>query len=248
MGDKKELSSYQTKHIQFVKNKLAKAIMDYKMIENGDKVLVAVSGGKDSLVLLETLAAFSRFNLVDFEFEAIHINVNEVPYEVDRNFLNDFSESLGIKMNILNIDADFENKKKKSACFVCSWHRRKSLFVYANENGFKKLAMGHHMDDAVETLIINMAYHANISSLPGMLSLFKGELHLIRPLILLTNKDTQEYANIRKYPKLKQPCPFEDKTKRTTARNIIKSLEEINPRAKQNIFASLKNIDLDYLP
>jgi tRNA 2-thiocytidine biosynthesis protein TtcA len=248
MAKTKTLSKYQTKHIEFVKNKLAKAVMDYKMIANGDKVLVAVSGGKDSLVLLEALSAFKNFKLVDFDIEAIHINVKDVSYEVNRDFLFSFAESLGVKMNIVDIETDLENRDKKSPCFVCSWHRRKTLFTFANENGFKRLALGHHMDDAVETLLINMTYHANISSMPGKLQMFKGELDLIRPLILLTNKDTTEFSNIRQYPKLKAECPFEDKTRRTTARRLIKELEAINKDAKRNIFKSLSNIDLEYLP
>ena len=248
MAKKKTLSKYQTKHIEYVKNKLAKAVMNYEMIADGDKVLVAVSGGKDSLVLLEALAAFQKFKLVSFELEAIHINVKDVAYVVDRDFLFSFAKSLGITMNIVDIEADLENRDKKSPCFVCSWHRRKKLFTFANENGFNRLALGHHMDDAVETLLINMTYHANISSMPGKLKMFKGELDLIRPLILLTNKDTKEFSNIRQYPKLKAECPFEDKTRRTTARRLITELEAINKNAKRNLFNSLSNIDREYLP
>ncbi|MFK5894703.1 MAG: tRNA 2-thiocytidine(32) synthetase TtcA, partial [Pseudomonadota bacterium] len=84
--------------------------------------------------------------------------------------------------------------------------------------------------------------------LPAKLSMFKGAISLIRPLILLTNKDTQEYANIKDYPKQTVTCPFEDITKRTTARNIIEQLKAINPKASKNIFRSMGNIDLDYLP
>lgn len=248
MSTKGEYSKYQIKHIEFVKNKLAKAVIDYKMIADGDKVLVAISGGKDSLVLLEALSAFKKFQKVEFDLAAIHINVSDVAYEVKRDFLLELSNSLDVKLDFVEIVAGIEDRGKKAPCFVCSWHRRKTLFTYAKENGFNKLALGHHMDDAVETLILNMAYHANISSLPSVLSMFDGVLSLIRPLILLTNHDTQEFANIKKYPKLKTECPFEDLTKRTTARNLIKQLEQIHPKAKQNLFNSLSNIDLEYLP
>ena len=241
-------SKYQIKHIEFVKNKLAKAVTDYDMIKSGDRVLVAVSGGKDSLVLLDALAGFKKFGLVDFELEALHINVSDVPYQVDNEYLTELCNRLGVKMNFAETTAGIEERGKKAPCFVCSWHRRKTLFTYAKDNNFNKLALGHHLDDAVETLLINMAYHANISSLPGVLSMFDGQLSLIRPLILLTDKDTREFANIRKYPKLKAECPFENVTKRTTARNLIKSLEEIHPKAKYNLFNSLNNIDHEYLP
>jgi len=245
---KNTLTKYQRRHIEYVKNKVAKAITDYKMIEVGDKVLVAVSGGKDSLVMLETLSAFKHYDIVDYELEALHINVTDVPYQVDTEFLDDYCKNLGIKLNIEQVEAGIENRGKKGHCFVCSWHRRKTLFTFAKENGFQKLALGHHLDDAVETLMINMAYHGNISSIPGKLSMFDGVLNIIRPLILLTNKDTREFANIMKYPSHKKPCPYEDITKRTTARELIKQLESIHPKARFNLFNSMGNIDEEYLP
>jgi tRNA(Ile)-lysidine synthase TilS/MesJ len=248
MGKNKEYSKHQIKHIEFVKNKLAKAVFDYKMISDNDRVLVAVSGGKDSLVLLEALSLFRKYNFIKFHLEAIHINVEDVAYEVNREELTYLCEKLDVKINFTEIKSGIENKGNKSACFVCSWHRRKALFTFANENGFNKLALGHHMDDAVETLLINMTYHGNISSLPGSLSMFKGKLVVIRPLILLGNKDTAEFANIRKYPQLKAECPFENKTRRTTARNLLKQMEIIHPKVRQNIFKSLSNMDMEYLP
>lgn len=245
---KSGLSKYQTKHIEFVKNKVAKALMDYEMVEPGEKILVAVSGGKDSLVMLETLAAVRNFHFTDFEMEALHIDVQDVPYSVDRNFLTGFGEKLGVKMHFSDMEANLEERGKKSPCFVCSWHRRKALFTFAVENNFQKLALGHHMDDAIETLLINMAYHGNISSMPGKLSMFEESITVIRPLILLANKDTAEFANIRKYPKLKAPCPYEDQSQRETARQLVKQLEKLHPKARKNLFRSMGNIDMDYLP
>ena len=178
----------------------------------------------------------------------MHIDVEEVPYKVSRDKLNEICNQLGVPIEFINIKAGISDESEKSPCFICSWHRRKTIFNYAQENGYKKVALGHHMDDAVETLLINMAYHGNISSIPQRLSMFDDKLVLIRPLMLLTNKDTAEYSNIRKYPKQTESCPYEDKTKRNTSRELIQQLKKLHPKALQNIFGSMGNIDHDYLP
>lgn len=248
MSTKSNLSKYQIRHIEYVKNRVAKAIGTYQMIGRNDRVLVAVSGGKDSLVLLEALSALRHYDFLNFELEALHINVEDVSYQVDRDKLKSLVDGLSVKLHFKDIQAGIENRGKKTPCFICSWHRRKALFTFAVEHGFQKIAFGHHLDDAVETLLINMAYHGNISSLPGKLDMFDGAIQSIRPLIFLTNKDTSEFARIRQYPQLKAECPFEDTTFRKTARDFIKQLETLHPNARKNLFNSLSNIDKEYLP
>lgn len=248
MGVNQSYSKYQSNFIELVKNKLAKAISDYKLITDGDRILVALSGGKDSLCLLENLVDFQKFKRFKFEIEVIHINITDMDYEIDKELMLEFCSRLGVKINFVNTFADIEGRGKKSACFICSRNRRKTMFQYANDNNFNKIAFGHHMDDAVETLIINMVYHANAASLPASLSMFSGEIKIIRPLILLSNKQTTEYSKIKNFPPLKKVCPYDDKTMRTNARNIIKSMELINPNVRPNILKSLKNIDYELLP
>ena len=244
---KPDFNKSQIRHIEHVKNYLAKAVQQYKMIEDGDKVLVALSGGKDSLVLVDALSSYQKYSPIQFQMEALHINITDVPYAVDKDFLDGFCNQLGVPVHYIDLEAGLENRGKKAPCFVCSWHRRKALFTFAKSNCFNKLALGHHMDDAVETLVINMAYHANISSLPGKLSMFNGALELIRPLILLTDSDTKAFAKIKAYQPLKSSCPHEDLTRRTTARNLIKSMQVLHPKAKTNLFNSMNNIDHEYL-
>lgn len=248
MKKKNQFTYWENRHIEHVKNHVAKAVMQYGLIDNGDKVMAAVSGGKDSLVLLSALAAFRKFKKIDFHLEAIHIDVGDVPYEADRDFLTNYCHDLNIPFHFKEIEAGIENRGKKAPCFVCSWHRRKFLFEFTKQQGFQKLAMGHHMDDAVETLLMNMSYHGHISSLPVKLSMFDGALYLIRPLLLLTDKDTLKFAQISQFPKLNTECPYADTTKRTTARKLIETLQEIHPKARQNIFNSMTRIDNEYLP
>jgi len=248
METMQKLNYWQKRHLEHVKNHVAKAIMDFGMLHDGDKVLAAVSGGKDSLVMLDALAAFRKFNRISFQLEAIHIMVEDVPYRADKHFLNYLANEIQIPLHFATINAGMESRGKKAPCFVCSWHRRKTLFEFAKDHGFGKLALGHHLDDAVETLLINMAYHGHISSLPGKLSMFGGRMDLIRPLLLLTDKDTREYAAIKQFPDLEADCPYADHTERTTARKLLKSLREIHPKAVQNIFRAMQQIDEEYLP
>jgi len=248
MGQKKSYSKYQSNFIELVKNKLAKAIDDYKLIEDGDRVLIALSGGKDSLCLLENLVAYQKFKKVNFKIGIIHINLTDMDYEIDKKIISEFCNNLDLKINFVNTYANIESRGNKSACFICSRNRRKTMFQYAKDNNYNKIAFGHHMDDAVETLLINMIYHANAASIPASLKMFSGELEIIRPLILLTNKETSEFAKIRDYPSLKKTCQYDDKTMRTTARNIIKSMETINPNVRPNLLRALKNIDHDLIP
>lgn len=248
MKKEAQFTYWDNRHIEHVKNHVAKAIMQYGLINQGDKVMVAVSGGKDSLVLLSALAAFRKFKKVDFHLEAIHIDVEDVPYEADKDFLTGYCNHLDVPFHFKQIEADIEHRGKKAPCFVCSWHRRKYLFEFTKKQGFQKLALGHHMDDAVETLLMNMAYHGHTSSLPSKLKMFNGALYLIRPLILLTDKETRKFADIMQFPELLTECPYADTTKRTTARQLIEALQDIHPKARQNIFKSMSQIDYEYLP
>jgi tRNA 2-thiocytidine biosynthesis protein TtcA len=248
MTTKNHLSYWQKRHLEHVKNHVAKAIADFNMISEGDRVLAAVSGGKDSLVMLDALAAFRKYQKVSFTLEAIHIMVEDVPYQVEREWLENWARSLDVPLHFVTIRAGIAERGKKAPCFVCSWHRRKTLFDFAKTHHFQKLALGHHRDDAVETLLINMAYHGHISSLPGKLRMFGGRMELIRPLLLLTGKDTHQYASIRQFHKLVSECPYADQTQRTTARKLMEALQDIHPKAIANLFHAMQKIDEEYLP
>ncbi|WP_430933548.1 tRNA lysidine(34) synthetase [Saccharicrinis sp. 156] len=229
-------------------NLSGKAINQYKMVEGNDKILVAVSGGKDSLALLDILAERRKFLPIDYELHAIHIVTDDVPYEIDREFLSRFCEVRHVTLHVRTTHAGIEEKPDKKPCFTCSWNRRKELFDFAQKNGFKKVAFGHHLDDAIETLMMNMLMHGNISSIPGKLSMFDGNIEVIRPLILLTNNEMKEYARIKQFVSLKKECPYEDHTLRNTTRQMINQFEKLNPQAKINLFKSMGNIDEEYLP
>jgi tRNA(Ile)-lysidine synthetase-like protein len=244
----RKLNKQEQNFIQKVRQTAGKAINTYKMIEADEQVVVAVSGGKDSLALLEILSVRRKYLPIEYELHAAHVITENVPYQIDTEWLTEFCNKLNITLHLVHTRANLETAGNKKPCFACSRNRRTELFKLCNQLGIKKLAFGHHLDDTIETLIMNMAMHANISSIPASLSMFDGKIHVIRPLILLTNDEMKRYAELLGFPSLKQECPYEDHTIRKKARDIIEQMTNINPKARFNIFNSMSNIDMEYLP
>lgn len=228
--------------------KVGKAIYDYGLIDDGDKILVGVSGGKDSLALLEVLALRARDPKQHYTVVAAHIAVEDVSYEVDRVYIEDFCKRLGVELVHRTIRTIVDEGSDKPVCFVCSWNRRKNLFEIAKEYGCNKLALGHHRDDAVESLLMSMMFNGTIASMPPKLDMFDHTFTLIRPLLYLTNNDTLEYAAYRNFKKQRKNCPHERATNRNAVAEIIRQMESLSPHVKGNLFAAMKNIQQEYLP
>ncbi len=242
------ISKADKSFVRKVINLSGNAINKFKMVAADDKILIAVSGGKDSLALVDILSERRKFLPINYELHAIHIITDDVPYEIDQEFLSGFCEERDVHLHLIKTHAGIEENPNKKPCFTCSWNRRKELFDFARKHDFKKVAFGHHLDDAIETLVMNMLMHANISSIPGKLSMFENELEVIRPLIFLTNKEMQRYAQIKHFVSLKRECPYEDHTLRNTTRQMINQFENLNPQARINLFNSMSHIDSAYLP
>ena len=129
-----------------LEKRFRRALTTYQLIEDGDRVLVALSGGKDSLFLLEALAKRSRIFKPRFEVEAVHVRMRNISYESDSSYLQKFSENIGVRLHILETEFDPQTDRRKSPCFLCSWYRRKAIFELAQAIGCNKLALGHHND------------------------------------------------------------------------------------------------------
>lgn len=241
------LSKQNKIFIEKINKKVGKLINDNNLIDEADKILVAVSGGKDSLVLLDILWQRLRKIPIKYEIIAVHVSLVGLSYQIDKNLIKKFCDIRNINFKIIEEKVDI-NLSNKSPCFICSNTRRKLLFEYAVANNCNKLAFGHHMDDAVETLLMNMMYHANISSIPYKIKMFDDKFQIIRPLLKIRDAETKKYSEIFKYPKMKNLCSFEDKTKRKFASELINSMENNYKNSISSIFASMKNIDNDYLP
>ena len=233
--------------LEKIRSKVGKAIADYQLIENNDKILVAISGGKDSMALLDILNNRKKALPIAFELKAVHIQLTDVPYHTDKKYLQEFCNQRNIEFELITDDTSIIQEGKQP-CFYCAWNRRKLLFEYAAANGFNKLAFGHHMDDMVETLLMNMIYHAELSSFPVKIKMFDGILEIIRPLVYITEKELQRYVKLINYKPLPYDCPYAEFNHREKFRKLITKLYQFHPDATKNIFRSLKNIDLKHLP
>jgi tRNA 2-thiocytidine biosynthesis protein TtcA len=244
----KNHKSFESSVIQKVNQKVGKAIQKYHLIDEGDRILVGLSGGKDSMVLLETLAGRLKYHPLKFELSAIHISLKSQPYSIDLEYLKSFAEQLHVPFISKMIDVDLFESGNNNPCFVCSWNRRKALFETAQELGYNKLALGHHMDDAIETLLMNMAFQSSISSMPPILRMFDGKLFIVRPLSLLTEQEVREFAVVKNFRKEIRNCLYEKDSKRKDIKKMINQLAELNPNVRSNIYASMTNIQNEYLP
>ena len=218
------------------------------MILEGDHLLVGLSGGKDSMILLEALAERLRALPFEFTLTAAHVEAEGIGYEIDKERLTLFCETLGIPLLYRAIRPDLERDPSKTDCFICSWYRRKELFKLTKELGCNKLALGHHRKDALETLLMNMIYHGSISSLPYSLTLFEGRVQLIRPMMDLEESMLKDYARLNNLVHVEKSCPHEDRTKREKMAGLIRQVEDLHGPGPYNMFKSMNKIFEEYLP
>jgi tRNA 2-thiocytidine biosynthesis protein TtcA len=229
----------------YISKRVGRAIMDYQMLSDGDKIAVAVSGGKDSLTLLRILADRRKFVPIKYELLAVHIDLG-YPCQHPK-ILAEYFKKLGVNYHIEKVDILRGKTRKDISCFWCSWNRRKALFEAAARFGCSKVALGHHKDDIVETILLNLFFHGEISAMSPKQELFKGKITLIRPLAYVEKEMIRRFAKAVGFPHEKCYCPNSLTSNRTKITNIIKDLEKVCPDIRTNIFRSVKRIKKDYL-
>ena len=225
-----------------------KGVVQYGLIEDGDKILVGLSGGKDSLALLELLALRSRIYKPKFSVVATHVVMKNISYESDMDYLRSYAESLGVPFICYETSFDPSTDTRKSPCFLCSWNRRKALFTVAKEQGCNKIALGHHMDDILETLLMNMTFQGAFSTMPPKLVMRKFDMTIIRPMCLVHEADLLQMAAYRGYKKQIKNCPYEKDSNRSSIKEVFHTLEKLNPEARYSLWGSMSNIQSDLLP
>lgn len=229
-----------------------KACADYELIADGDHILIGLSGGKDSLLLTELLGRRAQIYVPKFKVTALHIRVKERDYRTDLTYLENFCREAGVPLIVRDVEIgeskDNTNIPDTNPCFLCSWYRRKMLFNVAQELGCNKIAFGHHRDDVVETLLMNLIFQGAFATMPPILQLDKMLLQIIRPLCLIDEADIIRFAELRRYKKQTSLCPFEHVSSREKVKGLLAQIKALNPEAVDSIFGAMSNIKTDYLP
>lgn len=237
---------------QKIRRLFHRACADYRLLEDGDHVLVALSGGKDSLLLARLLAQQQRILRPRITVEAAHVIMDNIPYETDRSYLTRYCESLGLRLHIIHSSFDdttpvvtgAQARKRKTKCFLCSWNRRKCLFSFARDHGFTKVAFGHHQDDVITTFLMNMTFEGSLHTILPAMPMQHYPITVIRPLYLTPEPLIQQLADALSFDRQKTPCPYETHTNRQTMTDVFCQLQHLNPEARYSIWNAInKKLD-----
>lgn len=219
-----------------------KAVDDYNMISEGDKIAVGISGGKDSLTLLYALNGLKRFYSKKFDIEAISIAVGFE--EMDLSPVAKLCEELNINYTIVETEIKqivFDERKGTNPCSLCAKMRKGAFNSKAIELGCNKIAYAHHKDDVVETMIMSLIFEGRIHTFSPVTYLDKTGLTLIRPLLYVNEADVIGFKNMYNLPVCKNPCPADGNTKREYTKNLLAQLNRENPGVKERIFTAIVN-------
>ena len=219
-----------------------RCVEDYKMIEPGDRVAVGVSGGKDSLVLLQILAGLRQY--MNFELEAITIDMG---LGMDYSKVAEFCENLQVPYTIVKTQIGpiiFEHRKEKNPCSMCSKMRRGALNQAILDRGIRKLALGHHYDDAVETFVMSLIFEGRLSCFQPVTDLDRMGVTQIRPMLYVHEKTVDNFAVRMNMPVVENRCPVDKTTKREEIKNLVYELSQRYPDLKERIFGAMQRLPL----
>ena len=231
-----------------IERRFSKGLREYALVEEGDRILIGLSGGKDSMALVELLGRKARIFKPRFSVVAAHVVMKNIPYSSDRAYLESHCRQWEVEYAECETQFDASTDSRKSPCFLCSWNRRKALFTLAKQMGCNKIALGHHMDDILETLLMNMTYQGAFSAMPPKLVMRKFDMTIIRPLCLVHEEDLRLMAGLRQYREQAKRCPYEHLSGRSGMKDVLRTLEAMNPEARYSLWASMTNVQTELLP
>ncbi|MPV86857.1 tRNA 2-thiocytidine(32) synthetase TtcA [Ostreibacterium oceani] len=245
------MSSVNSKKLQKrIRRLTATAIEQYQMIAAGDKIMVCLSGGKDSYAMLDMLMNLQRKAPVDFELLAV--NLNQVQPGFDETILPSYLAQLGVPFDIITEDTYSIVTDKipagKTMCSLCSRLRRGILYTYAKANGVTKIALGHHKDDILETFFLNLFFGGRLKTMPPKLRSDDGHHVVIRPLALVDEQDLIAYAKVREFPIIPcNLCGSQENLQRKHIKAMLTNWEKEHPNRKNSLFSALSNVSPSHL-
>lgn len=253
MNDYKEIErSIITKYRKTIWSRFVKAVQDYELIKENDKIMVCISGGKDSFLLAKCIEELQRHGR--FPFEAEYVVMNPGYNEINQKMIDKNAKKLNLNIKVFKSDIfDIVTTVDKSPCYLCARMRRGYLYSKAKELGCNKIALGHHFDDVIETTLLSMLYGSEIKTMPPKLhsTNFEG-IELIRPLYLVKEDDVISWTKSNNLTFLNCACHFtaesqtdESRSKRKEVKKLIKELKKVNPNVDMNIFTSMSNVNLN---
>lgn len=222
-----------------------RAVDDYKMINEGDKIAIGLSGGKDSMCLLYALADLRRFYPNHFEIEAITVSLGFDGTDFSK--ITKICENLNVRHTVLNTDIGqiiFEERKESNPCSLCAKMRKGALNDKAQELGCNKVALGHNRDDIIETFIMSLIFEARINTFAPVSFLDRKRLYSIRPLMYVPEKETKSYVYKNNVPIVKNPCPANGNTKRQEIKELLHDLSKKYDNLDGKIFSAIQRSNI----
>ena len=233
-------------NIKRVLSHVRRAVDDYEMIKDGDKIAVGVSAGKDSLTLLCAMAELRRFYPKKFEFIAITVDMG---FEgTDFTPIAKLCAELDVEYHVIPTQISkiiFDVRKEKNPCSLCAKMRRGALYGGARELGCTSVALGHHFDDVVETFMLNLFYEGRLGCFQPVTYLSNTEIYLIRPMIYMPEKDVRYFASKAELPVVRSTCPADGNTEREEMKKLLASLERQNRGLRYRIFGAIQRGEID---
>lgn len=226
--------------LQKLMSQVRKAIDEYQMIEEGDKIAVGISGGKDSLTLLYALSGLRRFYPRHFELEAITVSLGFPGFNLEP--IKALCEELDVPYTVVETEIGqiiFEDRKETNPCSLCAKMRKGAFNEKAKELGCNKVAYAHHKDDVIETMLLSLIYEGRFYSFSPRTYLDRMDVTVIRPMIFVEEADVIGFQNKYTLPTAKNPCPADGFTKREYAKNLLRQLNLENPGVKERMFAAI---------
>jgi tRNA 2-thiocytidine biosynthesis protein TtcA len=228
---------------------VGRGINRFDMIGPGDRVLIGVSGGKDSLALSLALAERRRWVPVDYELAAVQVEWREYPMtDEEKAAIDEFYRQLEIPFRRVAACIAPESFRRKFSCYTCARNRKRILFDEASRVGARKIALGHHMDDVARTTLMNLLFHGEFATMMPVQSFFDGALSIIRPLCEVRESEVSRVARRLNLPSVPNRCPNSDRNQRTLMKELLRQASRVNRHAVSNLYGAPWKIKMDYLP